>query len=223
MIAYSIAGALNTKLFTRVIVSTDDPLIGQIAEWYGAEYLPRPVTLATDEAGSAEVGLHVLETVMAQGTPVDCLCQMMPNCPLRRSEDICGHYRLFIKEQRAFQISVVPYRGVYPHWALTLDEAHRGHWLFGVEDLRPSQELGTSYCPTGAIWWARASDFIAERTFYGNPFFLAPMDANRGMDIDRLEELELSELLVQGLRARDGVTPLETVSCEPYPWQSANA
>ncbi len=217
MLAYTVSAALNSKLFEMVIVSTDDPIIGRIAEWYGAEYLPRPQELATDQASLVDVGLHVLEVLSAQGIEVDALCQLMPNCPLRRSEDIVEHYSLFENNHRHFQISVVPYRGVYPHWALVMDDGQKGRWLFGDKFLVPSQELGVVYCPTGAIWWARVSDFLEQRSFYGDPFHLAPMDGNRGLDIDRAEELELADILVRGLRERDGILPLEPIAVDPFP------
>lgn len=217
MLAYTIAAAQNTGLFERVVVSTDDLLIGRVAEWYGAGYLPRPVELATDEASLVDVGLHVLETLAASGLKFDALCQLMPNCPLRRSEDIIAHYNLFENDRRSFQISVVSYRGVYPHWALVVDHKGKGRWLFGSEHLVPSQQLGVTYCPTGAIWWVRVADFIVQRAFYGNPFYLAPMDANRGLDIDGQEELDLADILVHSLWDREGVSPLESVTKEPFP------
>lgn len=223
MLAYTITAALNTQLFDRVIVSTDDLLIGRIAEWYGAEYLPRPAELATDNASLVDVGVYVLETLFAQGAKAEALCQLMPNCPLRRSEDITAHYNLFKNGKRSFQISIVPYRGVYPHWALANNEDSKGSWIFGSEYLVPSQKIGTAYCPTGAIWWVKTANFMVQRAFYGTPFYLAPIDANRGIDIDRAEELELADLLVRGLWARDGKSPLEPITVEPFPEEEFNA
>lgn len=217
MLAYAIASAFNSNLFEHVIVSTDDPTIGRVAEWYGAEYLPRPPELATDEATLIGVALHVLETLKARGVEVEALCQLMPNCPLRRSNDIVDHYRTFSEQQHAFQISVVPYRGVYPHWALIPDEHQVGKWLFGAQYLVNSQQLGTPVCPTGAVWWVRAADFVEQKAFYGNPFHTAEMDANRGLDIDHADELAFADILVRGLRDRDGVSPLENVTTSPFP------
>jgi CMP-N-acetylneuraminic acid synthetase len=133
----------------------------------------------------------------------------MPNCPLVRSADIVEHWRLFNENERRFQISVVPYRGVYPQWAVVFDDQQRGQWLSSERSLVRSQDLRTTYCPTGAIWWARTKDFLAQNAFYGFPFHLASMDANRGIDIDDEDDLRLAELLVHGLTARDGVSPLE--------------
>jgi len=216
MMAYGISAALGSRLFDQVMVSSDDPTVGEIAEWYGAEFVLRPPELATDNAGLVEVACHVLDTLNSRGRRPEILCQIMPNCPLVRSEDLAAHWKLFQEGRRKFQISVVRYRGVYPHWALVPDGSFRGEWLLGSKYLTRSQDLPNVFCPTGAIWIVRVEDFLAQRAFYGSPFHLAPMDANRGIDIDDQEDLSLAEVLVQGLFARDGVPPLEPIARQPF-------
>ena len=122
MLAYAIAAARNSGLFERIVVSTESAEIGKMATWYGAEYLARPPELASDTADLVDVSLHVLQTLAAEGFQPQALCQLMPNCPLRRGEDICNHFREFQDSKRKFQISVVPYRAVYPHWAVVQGE-----------------------------------------------------------------------------------------------------
>jgi pseudaminic acid cytidylyltransferase len=211
MLAYSVSAALNSGLFREVIVSSDEPAIGRIAETYGAVFLQRPAELAGDSATLVDVARHVLDVLRNRGIEPESICQCMPNCPLVRSEDILAHWNLFTKEQRRFQISVVPYRGVYPHWAVVSEGERGGRWLFGERYVVRSQELSETFCPTGAIWWARTEDFRQQNAFYGSPFHIAAMDANRGIDIDDEQDLILAELLVRGLTSRDGQSPLEPV------------
>lgn len=223
MLAYSISAALHSGIFGEVMVSSDDAMIGRVAEWYGARFVPRPSELASDTSGLVEVARHGLEWLGGRGVEPNAICQIMPNCPLVRAGDIQEHWRVFEESHRSFQISVVPYRGVYPQWALSRDERQAGQWVFGERHLLRSQELAQTFCPTGAIWWARTADFIAQNAFYGSPFYLAPMDANRGIDIDDEEDLKLAELLVHGLTARDGTSPLEPNACEAFAMESAIA
>lgn len=216
MLAYSVSAALNSGLFAKVIVSSDDPAIGRIAEWYGAVFVLRPPELASDSAQLVDVARHVLGVLRSQGMEPEAICQCMPNCPLVHSADIVEHWRRFKDGDRLFQISVIPYRGVYPQWAVVSDEQQGGRWLFGERSLVRSQELPRTFCPTGAIWWARTRNFLAQNAFYGSPFHLAPMDPNRGIDIDDEEDLKLAELLVHGLTVRDGASPLERVKHDAY-------
>jgi CMP-N-acetylneuraminic acid synthetase len=213
MIAYTIATAKNSGLFQEIIVSTDDPDLGWVAEWYGASYLPRPAKLATDHASLVDVALHTLKETHRT---FEFVCQLMPNCPLRRSEDIIEHFSIFREQKRSFQISVMRYRSLYPHWSLSIDPAGFGKWVFGSEFLIRSQDLTDVFCPTGAIWWAKTSDFIEQSAFYGDPFFLAEIDPNRGIDIDTIDDLNLVDLLVRGLRDRDGVSPLESINSPAF-------
>ena len=94
-----------------------------------------------------------------------------------------------------------------------------GRWLFGERSLVRSQDLPSTFCPTGAIWRAwRTKDFLEQNAFYGSPFHPALIDANRGIDIDDEEDLKLAELLVHGFTARDGISPLEPTNHYAMPW-----
>jgi len=223
MLAYSISAALNSGIFAAVIVSSDDPAIGRIADWYGAEFVLRPPELSSDSAGLVDVAKHILKLLRDRRAHPESICQCMPNCPLVRSMDIVKHWRMFERDRRTFQISVVPYRGVYPHWALLCGDEQQGRWLHGEKYLTRSQELPKAFCPTGAIWWARTKDFLEQNAFYGSPFHLAPMDANRGVDIDDEEDLRLAELLVRGLSARDQISPLEPVTRSAFVPEAVSA
>jgi CMP-N-acetylneuraminic acid synthetase len=209
MMAYGVAAAIHSELFQKVFVSSDDPEIGRVAEWYGAEFIERPAELATDTAQSIDAVTHVLRVSEAKGVQSEWLCQILPNCPLVTSADVVEHWEKFRTARRSFQISVVNYRCVYPEWALAGDVEGRGRWLWGREFLTRSQDLSSAVCPTGAVWWARREDLLAQNTFYGEPFHLQLIDANRGVDIDDDDDLRLAELLVRGLTDRDGRSPLE--------------
>jgi pseudaminic acid cytidylyltransferase len=206
MVAYTIAAARRSALFRHVVVSTEDDEIARIARRYGADVAIRPAHLATDAAGLVEVAEHALHE-FGRGDDL-AFCQLMPNCPLRRADDILRHWAAFSEAERSFQISVVPFRVVYPQWSLRAAPDGVGSWAYG-ENLGASQELASLVCPTGAIWWMRLDAFRAQRRFYGEPFHVELMDANRGIDIDTPEDLELAELIVRGLRDRDHADPLE--------------
>jgi CMP-N-acetylneuraminic acid synthetase len=205
MLAYTVAAARSSGLFDRVVVSTDDAEIAGVVRGLGAEVLDRPAELGADHVGVADVSRHALT---ALGARDGAFCQLMPNCPLRRGADVAEQHAAFAASGAAVQISVVPYRAVHPEWALVRGEDGRGAWVAPAALGRASAE---ALCPTGAVWWARVADFLARDGFYDGPFAVQPMDPNRGVDIDHPADLELAELLVRGLRDRDGADPLEPV------------
>ena len=61
LLAYSIEDALETESINRVVVSTDDPAIADVAERYGAEVVRRPSEISGDTATSESALLHVLD------------------------------------------------------------------------------------------------------------------------------------------------------------------
>ena len=66
LIAWTIEAALRSRLLSRYIVSTEDPGIAAVSRSCGAEVLPRPAHLATDEATTLSVLRHVLGEIPAE-------------------------------------------------------------------------------------------------------------------------------------------------------------
>lgn len=63
IIAYSINAAIDSKIFDRVIVSTDNQLIAAVAQQYGAEVIMRSDEMSQNEVGTQEVMAHVLADI----------------------------------------------------------------------------------------------------------------------------------------------------------------
>ncbi len=97
LIAWSIEQALACLEINRVIVSTDDERIAEVALRYGAEVpFMRPPELATDQAGKWEVWQHALEFCEAKlNWPVDLYVDLDCTSPLRDIEDISRAIRQF--------------------------------------------------------------------------------------------------------------------------------
>ena len=92
LIYYTIKEAQNSKYIHRVLVSTEDREIAEIAKGYGAEVVPRPVELAQDDTPSVLVYQQVikhLEQVEEFSTNV-IVVLLQPTSPLRKAEDIDG-------------------------------------------------------------------------------------------------------------------------------------
>ncbi|MBN1472254.1 MAG: acylneuraminate cytidylyltransferase family protein [Syntrophaceae bacterium] len=88
LLAYSIDVALRSKYINRVICTTDDPEIAEIAGHYGAEVpFIRPGEFAADKSGDTEVYLHALAWLREREAYVpDIVTNLRPTNPLRRAE-----------------------------------------------------------------------------------------------------------------------------------------
>ena len=82
LIAYSIEVALKSKLFEKVIVSTDDEEIAKIAHEYGAVVpFMRPRGLSDDFIGTGAVVNHALEYLKSLGENYDFVCTIYATAP----------------------------------------------------------------------------------------------------------------------------------------------
>ena len=89
LIAYTIESALQSKLFSNVVVSTEDSEIAKIAKKYGAEVpFIRPKHLATDSAGFAEVMLHGIRELKKLDYEFDILVNRDCTVPFIRISDM---------------------------------------------------------------------------------------------------------------------------------------
>ena len=78
LIAWSIEAAQTSGLLSRVVLSTEDKEIVEIAESLGVEVLDRPVELATDEATTVSTIEHVLKAINAEAVVL-----LQPTSPVR--------------------------------------------------------------------------------------------------------------------------------------------
>jgi CMP-N-acetylneuraminic acid synthetase len=84
LIAYSIEAARGASSIGRVVVSTDDPEIADVARACGAEVpFLRPASLADDRASVGQATAHMLEGLREQGYEPDALAVLYPTSPFR--------------------------------------------------------------------------------------------------------------------------------------------
>lgn len=98
LIAHTIACARSCPDLDRVVVSTDDPEIAEVARAWGGEVpFMRPAALARDDSSKWDVFRHLVETLEATGCrPVGVLVDLDTGVPLRRPEDISGCIRQLV-------------------------------------------------------------------------------------------------------------------------------
>ena len=141
LLAYSIEPALKAATLTRVIVSTEDEEIAQVAREWGADVpFMRPSELATDRAKSLPVVQHAIRTLeVEEGQPYDAVVMLQPTTPLRTSEDIDRGVRMLFETGADSVVTVVEVGGHHPfRMKRLLDDGRLINYLDqGFEDMRP--------------------------------------------------------------------------------------
>lgn len=199
IIAYTIEAAHESGLFSRVIVSTDSDEIATVAQRFGAEVpFVRDASLADDHTPVSLATLDALEKLDPDGSVFRDVAQLMANCPLRTTRDIRESYRQFEEIGADSQISITRYGWLNPWWAMIRDAELRLAFIFDDRWVsRRSQDLPEVFCPTGAIWWAKANVLRREKTFHTVSRTGWEIPWQRAVDIDAEEDWELAEILMQ--------------------------
>lgn len=83
LLAYSIASAIESGVFEKVIVSTDSSKYGAIAQHYGADVLMRPEEMATDTSPDIAWVEHAISKI-----DCDAFAILRPTSPFRKAETI---------------------------------------------------------------------------------------------------------------------------------------
>jgi N-acylneuraminate cytidylyltransferase len=199
VLAYSVEAALGSNLFARVVVSTDDAEIADVARSLGADVpFLREASLADDVTPVSRATIDVVDRLAEGGEAYLEVCQLMPNCPLRTAEDVVASHRQFTGQPAEAQISVARYGWQSPWWAMrraangTLDP------VFPDALQQRSQDLPELFAPTGAIWWARTDALRRAGTFHLPGRTGWEIDWTHAIDIDTEDDWRLAEALMAG-------------------------
>ncbi len=100
LIEYSIEHAQQTEQITRIVVSTDDSEIGNLAVRLGAEVVWRPASLSGDSATSESALLHTLDFLLEKESyEPDLVVFLQATSPVREREDLSNAIQLMQEEE----------------------------------------------------------------------------------------------------------------------------
>ena len=205
LIAHTIEAALKSRLFHRVVVSTDSEDIAAVARTHGAEVpFLRSAEIADDITPVSAATADALERLDPNGNQYQFVAQLMANCPLRTAEDVDSSGKQFSETAADTQISVVRYGWHNPWWAMRRDAANFSlEPLFPREMMARSQDLPELFCPTGAIWWGKTKVIRELRTFHIPGRTGWEISWQHGVDIDTPEDMAFAEAILSSTCKRD--------------------
>ena len=217
LIAYTISAALQSEVFSAVLVSTDSQLYADMARYYGAEvpYL-RPAEIAGDLSPDIEWVEYALNRLQQDGQEYDCFSILRPTSPFRLPETIQRAWRAFKNEKGVDSLRAVEKCKQHPGkmWVV------RANRMVPLLALTPReqpwhssqyQSLPEVYAQNASLEIAWTRVVFEERTIAGNvlmPFFTKDYE---GFDLNSPYDWNLAEHLVDSGQAR-----LPSIPQPPY-------
>ena len=198
MIAWSIEAAQASGCFDRVIVSTDDEEIAQVAQQCGAEVpFMRPAELSHDFAGTTPVVSHAVHWYQDHGQGFKAVCCLYATAPFAQPADITqGLAMLTAVSVDRFVFTATAYASPIQR-ALKLDSASGVAHMWQPEQfIKRSQDLEPAYHDAGQFYWGRAQAWLLSgNLFEGSQPLLLPRW--RVQDIDTADDWVRAELLFE--------------------------
>ncbi|MCJ8339786.1 MAG: pseudaminic acid cytidylyltransferase [Pseudomonadales bacterium] len=193
MIAYSIEAAITSGCFDRIIVSTDDQEIAEIAKKYGAE-IPflRPAAVSGDFATTVEVIQHA--TTELQLKDNDILCCLYATAPFVTADALLAGLELLKSDKLDYVFSATEF-------SFPIQRAFRLSGEGRVEMFQPeffktrSQDLECAYHDAGQFYWGNSATFSAGKAFFSDQSKPILIPASRVQDIDTPADWERAELI----------------------------
>ena len=195
IIAYSIELAIQSKLFTEVMVSTDDDEIAQVAKRYGASVpFVRTDKNASDHATTADVIIEVLDSYRNQKMEFEHACCIYPTAPLAKVESLKQAFDLLIKQQYHTVFTAVPYS--FPIWRSlkVTPETGKTEMLWSEHRNTRSQDLPKAYHDAGQFYWMEVKAFLREKLLYSSHSGVIELPEIEVQDIDNAIDWQLAEL-----------------------------
>mgnify|MGYP006426571539 CR=1 FL=1 len=199
LLAFTAEAALASKKLNKVILSSDDDKIIQVAQKYGIDVpFKRPAELAQDNSGSLDVVQHAISFMQSKGEHYDAVCLLQVTSPFRRKGLIDEAIKKFQDGNFDSLVSVLPVPHEYnPHWVFEPDE--NDELKIATEDkaiIKRRQELPKAYFRDGSIYITK-TEVIKQGSLLGKQIGYIVNDSDHYVNIDTLADWEKAERIFQ--------------------------
>tara|TARA_X000000950_G_scaffold178167_1_gene216243 strand:- start:4404 stop:5096 length:693 start_codon:yes stop_codon:yes gene_type:complete len=190
LIAWSIEAGQKSKYIDKVVVSSDDGEILDIAKKFEADVLRRPNNLATDTSTTFDVIKHILDNIEG----FDYIVLLQPTSPLRDENHIDMAIKL-LQDKNADAVISVSETDHNPLWSNTLDDSLSMKNFLKDEVLnKRSQDLKKYYRLNGGIYICETNKLLAQKSFFlKENIYAYKMDKQSSIDVDDEADFKIAE------------------------------
>jgi pseudaminic acid cytidylyltransferase len=195
LISYSIKTAINSKLFDKIIVSTDSTKIAKIAKKYGATVpFLRPKKLSNDFANDLQVINHYLDYNKKNKILVDCLCYLYATAPLIKVSTLVECHKK-IKSSNYPRVMPVTKFNVPIQRALIKNKT--GDTDFKNKQFLKyrSQDFEEHYHDAGQCYFYNIKEFTKQKFSLWPKTLGVELKRDEVVDIDTLDDFKMAEKL----------------------------
>ena len=184
----------KTKLFEKIILSSESQEILDHGLSLGVEIIKRPKQISKDNSRSEEAVIHVLKRLSVKFN-IKNVGLFQPTSPFRDHINIVKAFKKFKRGNFDSLISVTRIDSKYMKLIYETDNS-----VLSINDdlpFLPRQKLPNAYLPNGAIYIAKADHFLKQKSFFSKKMALYEMDKKSSLDIDTKKDLIKANTLIK--------------------------
>jgi pseudaminic acid cytidylyltransferase len=203
MLAYAIETAMESKLFDKIIVSTEDEEIAAVANKYGAETpFVRSADLANDFANTNAVIVDAIEQLTANGDRIASVCCIYATTPFLQAKYLQQGYDKLIHHNSSFAFSVTTFP--FPvQRAIRITEDGLVEALHPENNFVRSQDLEEVYHDAGQFYWGTTEAFLQERVFFSHESVPVILPRYLVQDIDTPEDWTRASYMYKAMQLQN--------------------
>ena len=197
MIAHAIEYALASEFIDKVVVSTDDTEIADVAREYGADIpFMRPLELADDYVGTSPVVRHAIKTLIEEDWDLEYCACVYATSPLLSTIVIDQCFER-LKNDTDVDYAFTAARFSFPIQRAILQTDTGGVKPFDTFGItQRSQDLEPTYHDAGQLYWGHYLTWLdTQKHIFGENSRMFVMPNHLIQDIDTPEDWKRAEFL----------------------------
>lgn len=202
IIAYSIEAAARSKLFSEIMVSTEDEEIAKISIQYGAK-VPffRSIKNADDFTGPGDVIYEVLDEYNKRDCVFENVCCIYATAPLISQKRLIEGYNLLASADFDMVFPVAKFN--HPVWrSLKMNNDFHVEMNFPENEAKRSQDLPDAFYDAGQFYWLHSANMhtLKNKNVLGHKRGAIILNDLEVQDIDTLDDWAMAEIKFNYLR-----------------------
>ncbi len=184
IILWTIDEIRKTKIFDRIIVSTDDKDIINLCNQHGVEVpFKRPQNLSDDFTGTIDVIAHSCDWLLQNNIPAKFVCCLYPASPFTFYKDIIMGYQKVKLDKWSYAFPVTEFEAPIFR-SFLIDEKDKLQMLYPEHFTSRSQDLPKVFHDAGQFYWGKLDAWLEKKQLFGSHSFPIKIPRWRVQDID---------------------------------------
>ena len=190
LIYWSIKQALESKLITNVVVTSDNSEILNFSEKCGAIAIKRPIKISGDKASSESALIHAIKTINFE---IDVIVFLQATSPLRSTNDIDDAIKKFLKDKSSSLFSGSKMND-FNIWSKSKRNLKSINYNWKKRTIRQSKK-NEIWCENGSIYVTKPKHLLKNKNRLTKKITIYEMLPYQAFEIDEIEDIPFMETI----------------------------